>query len=137
MKFKHLVALVVSLAILVSCMTAVLAETAPTIITVWSNDAHSKDIMTKAVEDFNANEGKELGIQVELSVYGTDYYSTLDIALSADEAPYIFKCNKIPSYARAGIYRNQRYPDGYTGDSFPVFCIKPVVKSLCMRVFQI
>ena len=52
--------------------------------------------MTETVENFNATKGKELGIQIELSVYGSDYYSTLDIALSADDAPHIFKCNKIP-----------------------------------------
>ena len=74
----------------------------PVTITVWSNDAHSKDLFVEKVENFNNNEGKELGIIIELSVYGTDYYSTLDVALQADEAPYIFKCNKIPQYARAG-----------------------------------
>lgn len=75
----------------------------PVTITVWSNDAHSKDVFTAKVEDFNNNEGKELGIVIELNVYGTDYYSVLDVALQSGGAPHIFKCNKIPQYARAGL----------------------------------
>ena len=74
-----------------------------TTITVWSNDAHSKDVFEQLVKQFNEGEGKELGIAIDLSVYGSDYYSTLDVAIQAGEAPYIFKCNKIPQYAQSGI----------------------------------
>ena len=104
---RRIVALFLS--ILLALSTVAYADTAaaeaaknPVTITVWSNDAHSKDLFVEKVDNFNNNEGKELGIVIELSVYGTDYYSTLDVALQADEAPYIFKCNKIPQYARAG-----------------------------------
>lgn len=73
-----------------------------TTIYVWSNDAHNKDLFVEQIENYNNNEGKEAGIVIDYSVYGTDYYSTLDVAIQAGEAPHIFKCNKIPQYAQSG-----------------------------------
>lgn len=101
---KRLVSVLLSVLFLVSLLpVGQAAAKEPVTIKVWSNDAHSKDIFTAKVENFNNNEGKELGIVVELNVYGTDYYSVLDVALSSGDAPHIFKCNKIPQYARAGL----------------------------------
>ncbi len=101
---KRIAALLLSLLMLLGCMQGVLAEAKePVTITVWSNDAHSRDVFTAFVEKFNNTTGKELGIIIELSVYGTDYYSVLDVALQTGEGPNIFKCNKIPQYARAGM----------------------------------
>lgn len=100
---KRWFSLILCIAMLCMAIPMALADANnPVTITIWSNDAHSKDVFVEKVENFNNNEGKELGIVIDLSVYGTDYYSTLDVALSADEAPYIFKCNKIPQYARSG-----------------------------------
>ena len=100
---KKIAALLLSLVMLFGCVQGVMAEgKEPVTITVWSNDAHSKDVFTAFVEKFNNGVGKELGIIIELSVFGTDYYSVLDVALTGDDAPYIFKCNKIPQYASAG-----------------------------------
>lgn len=73
-----------------------------TTIVVWSNDAHNKDIFVDYIENYNNTVGKEKGIVVDYTVYGTDYYSTLDVAIQAGEAPHIFKCNKIPQYAQSG-----------------------------------
>ncbi len=101
---KRLVSLLLSTLLLISMLPAGLAASQePVTIKVWSNDAHSKEVFTAKVEDFNNNEGKELGIVIELNVYGTDYYSVLDVALSSGDAPHIFKSNKIPQYARAGL----------------------------------
>lgn len=101
---KRLIAVLLSVLFVFSSLSIGLAETKePVTITVWSNDAHSKDVFTAKVENFNNNEGKELGIVIELNVYGTDYYSVLDVALSSGDAPNIFKSNKIPQYARAGL----------------------------------
>lgn len=72
-------------------------------IKVWTNDAHNRDEYTKAVEAFNNGKGKELGIVIDYKVYGSDYYTVLDLAISAGEEPYIFKdAAKLP----------QRYQDG-------------------------
>ncbi|MBQ6234114.1 MAG: extracellular solute-binding protein [Clostridia bacterium] len=100
---KKIIALTLCLLLLLTCVQGVMAEAKePVTITVWSNDAHSKGVFTDFVEKFNNGPGKELGIIIELSVYGTDYYSVLDVSLTGDAAPYIFKCNKIPQYASAG-----------------------------------
>ncbi len=96
-----------SLLLVLSYIQGVLAESSePVTIRVWSNDAHSKPVFTEYVEKFNNGPGKELGIIIDLQVYGTDYYRVLDVALQNPDtsaAPHIFKCNKIPQYARAGM----------------------------------
>ena len=103
---KKIIALALSLLLVFSCVQGVLAEgTEPVTIRVWSNDAHSKPVFTDFVEKFNNGPGKELGIIIELQVYGTDYYSVLDVTLQSPDTssqPHIFKCNKIPQYARSG-----------------------------------
>lgn len=71
-------------------------------ITMWSNDQHDQAVIEEKVQQFNETVGKEKGIEVEYTVYGSDYYSTLDVAISAGEGPDIFKCNKIGNYAEAG-----------------------------------
>lgn len=71
-------------------------------ITMWSNDQHDQEIIEEKIQEFNDTIGKEKGIEVEYTVYGSDYYSTLDVAVSAGEGPDIYKCNKIGNYAEAG-----------------------------------
>lgn len=71
-------------------------------ITMWSNDQHDQKIFEEKIKEFNETTGKEEGIEVEYTVYGSDYYSTLDVAVSAGEGPDIYKCNKIGNYAEAG-----------------------------------
>ena len=72
-------------------------------VTIWSNDAHNKAQYEALINEFNETVGKEKGIVIEYTVYGGDYYSALDVALQAGEAPDIFKCNKIGQYASAGM----------------------------------
>ena len=42
-------------------------------ITVWSDQYHEKEIREKQIAEFNAGEGKELGIQIDYQVYGDGY----------------------------------------------------------------
>lgn len=72
------------------------------VIRMWSNDQHDQSVIKEKIEAFNATIGKENGIAVEYTVYGSDYYSTLDVAVTSKEGPDIFKCNKIGKYAEAG-----------------------------------
>lgn len=72
------------------------------VIRMWSNDQHDQSVIHAKIDEFNATIGKENGIAVEYTVYGSDYYTTLDVAVSAGEGPDIFKCNKIGNYAEAG-----------------------------------
>jgi multiple sugar transport system substrate-binding protein len=66
-------------------------------ITVWSNDAHNKPEVVAAVEKFNKEEGAQRGIYIDYTVYGSDYYTALDLAISAGEEPHIYKItSKLP-----------------------------------------
>lgn len=71
-------------------------------INMWSNDTHNQSVYEEVIEEFNNTVGKEKGIIVDYSIYGSDYYSTLDIAITAGEGPDIFKCNKVGNYSEAG-----------------------------------
>lgn len=58
-------------------------------ITVWTNDAGTKEFMTQMVQEYNEGEGKEKGIMIEYTVYGGDYATTADMAFANDRAPDI------------------------------------------------
>lgn len=60
-------------------------------IKVWTNNAHSKPEIVAAFDKYNSGEGAQRGISVEYTVYGADYYTVLDLAISAGEEPYIYK----------------------------------------------
>lgn len=59
-------------------------------ITVWTDDAHEKEVREKQIEAFNNGEGKESGIQIEYKVYGDKYSDTIKIAAQAGETPDLF-----------------------------------------------
>ncbi|MDR2900097.1 MAG: extracellular solute-binding protein [Treponema sp.] len=73
-----------------------------TVVKVWSNDAHNKGEYTKIVDEFNAGKGAEMGIKIEYTVYGGDYYTVLDLAIAAGEEPHLFKTNKWPQFVQEG-----------------------------------
>lgn len=60
-------------------------------ITVWTNDASSKALMTQMVDDYNNTTGKEKGINIDYKVYGADYEQMVDLAVSSDQQPELFK----------------------------------------------
>ena len=60
-------------------------------IRVWSDNAHEKELRDKQVAEFNDGIGKELGINIEYTVYGSNYTDTIKIAAQADEAPDLFR----------------------------------------------
>ena len=98
---KKLFALILSLAVMLTMVSVAGAAEVQT-IRMWSNDQHEQAVIKAKIDEFNATIGKENGIAVEYTVYGSDYYSTLDVAVTSGEGPDIFKCNKIGNYAEAG-----------------------------------
>ncbi len=62
-------------------------------ITVWSDNAHEKELRVKQVEEFNNTIGKEKGIYIEYTVYGDSYSDSIKIAAQADEAPDMFRAD--------------------------------------------
>jgi len=61
------------------------------VITVWSDNAHEKEIRDRQIAEFNEGVGKELGIQIEYTVYGDKFKDTIQMALQAGEAPDMFR----------------------------------------------
>lgn len=60
-------------------------------ITIWTDDAASKDFFVQKFDEFNATVGKEKGIKVEYTTYGTNFNDVLKIAMMSGEAPDIFR----------------------------------------------
>lgn len=60
------------------------------VIRVWTSDAHSKDLITQMVSDYNSTTGKSEGIQIDYQVYGSDFNQVLNMALESHQAPEMF-----------------------------------------------
>ena len=94
---KKLVCVLLSLILLISCLAGCKksnekSETRDgrTVITMWTGNAHSKNVMEKLVDSFNNNEGKELGIYFEYIVKeGGSLTQSLELALQTEQAPDI------------------------------------------------
>ena len=63
------------------------------VISVWTDSAHEKHIRDKQIEEFNNTTGKELGIEIDYTVYGDNFTDTLKIAVQAGEAPHLFRAD--------------------------------------------
>ncbi|GHT78921.1 hypothetical protein FACS1894130_06410 [Spirochaetia bacterium] len=74
-----------------------------TTVRIWTNDAHNKDEYVKAVDAFNAGPGAAQGVKIEYTVFGGDYQTVCDVAISADDEPEIYKADpKIAQYINMG-----------------------------------
>jgi multiple sugar transport system substrate-binding protein len=73
-------------------------------LTVWSNNASTKNEDEKLVEDFNNGIGKEKGIKIEYKIYGSDYNNVLSVALAGGQGPNLFKVPQanLAQYATVG-----------------------------------
>lgn len=74
------------------------------IVTVWSDNAHEKTIREAQIEKFNNTIGKEEGIKIEYTVYGTDYADVINEALTANKGPDLFRpsSNTFAKYVKEG-----------------------------------
>ncbi|MBH1940111.1 extracellular solute-binding protein [Mobilitalea sibirica] len=60
-------------------------------IRVWTDNAHEKDLRLQQIEEFNNTIGKEKGITIEYTVYGSNYQDTIKKAAQRGEAPELFR----------------------------------------------
>jgi ABC-type glycerol-3-phosphate transport system substrate-binding protein len=75
----------------------------PKTVVVWTNTAHSKPELVAAIDRYNKGEGAQKGIFIDYTVHGSDYYTTLDLAISSGQEPHIFKVTgKLPQYVQGG-----------------------------------
>lgn len=103
MKLKSLAAVVLGAMLITGCgseaassdagSTKTKDEVTMDTIRVWSDNAHEKDLRMAQIEKFNETTGKELGINIEYTVYGTNWENTIKLAAQSDEAPDLFRPN--------------------------------------------
>lgn len=60
-------------------------------IRVWSDNAHEKDLRLRQIEVFNSTIGKEKGIEIEYTVYGSHYQEAIKAAAQSGNAPELFR----------------------------------------------
>ena len=74
------------------------------VVTVWSDNAHEQTIREAQIEEFNNTIGKEEGIQIDYTVYGSDYSDVINVALMANDGPDLFRpsSNTLAGYVQAG-----------------------------------
>lgn len=74
------------------------------VVTVWSDNAHEQTIREQQIEEFNNTIGKEEGIKIEYTVYGSDYADVINVALMANDGPDLFRpsSNTFAKYVSAG-----------------------------------
>lgn len=60
-------------------------------IRVWSDNAHEKELRLSQIGEFNRTRGKELGIEIEYTVYGTEYQDVIKQAAAMNEGPELFR----------------------------------------------
>lgn len=74
-------------------------------IQVWSDNAHEKALRTQQIETFNIGKGKELGIKIEYTVYGTNFKDARLLAAQSGEAPHLYRVTEdiLPDFVRQGF----------------------------------
>jgi multiple sugar transport system substrate-binding protein len=60
-------------------------------IRVWSDNASEKALRDQQIARFNSGRGRDQGIEIDYTVYGTNFPEALDIALKAGEAPELYR----------------------------------------------
>ncbi|GHT59295.1 hypothetical protein FACS1894109_14920 [Spirochaetia bacterium] len=63
------------------------------VIRVWSDNAHERVLRDQQIAKFNEGRGKELGIKIEYTVYGTGWSETQKTAAQAGDAPELYRPN--------------------------------------------
>ena len=105
MKCKWL-ALLMAIVMVLACVPVISLADADKVehIVVWSDNAHEQSVRDKQVEEFNATIGKELGIVIDYTVYGTDYADTIQVAMQAEDGPDLFRpsSNNFAGFVQAG-----------------------------------
>ena len=74
------------------------------VVTVWSDNAHEQTIREAQIGEFNNTTGKEEGIYIDYTVYGSDYADAINVALMANDGPDLFRpsSNTFAQYVEAG-----------------------------------
>lgn len=56
-------------------------------VRIWTGNSHSKTVVSRLVEEFNASRGKELGVKIVYEVKSGDAAQSIDLAYETGEEP--------------------------------------------------
>ena len=72
-------------------------------VTYWNGDSHAEKVVRELIDNYNQNQGKKDGIEIEYTLQGGDSLTqTLELALQSGTAPDIFAGGSITSLADKG-----------------------------------
>ncbi len=72
-------------------------------VTYWNGDAHAEAVVRELIDNYNQNQGKKDGIEIEYTLQGGDSLTqTLELALQSGTAPDIFGGGSITALADKG-----------------------------------
>ncbi len=72
-------------------------------VTYWNGDSHAEAVVRELIDNYNQNQGKKDGIEIEYTLQGGDSLTqTLELALQSGTAPDIFAGGSITSLADKG-----------------------------------
>ena len=91
--FMVLMTTALSLLIMTGCDNGETEVTETTIIRVWSDNAHERELRMEQIERFNTGRGADLGIEIEYTVFGANWVDTIRLAAQTEEAPDLFRPN--------------------------------------------
>lgn len=91
---KRLLTMLLAMCLVVTCLAGCgnggsTDENGVETVHVWSSSGGSKVVWEKLVENYNSTRGKEKGIKIELTTYGSDYATIVDVARQNGQLPEI------------------------------------------------
>lgn len=82
-------------------------------LTYWTFNAHNKDVMTKAIDEFNITRGAELGVNINYVIKSDMSSNMIDLAYASDQAPDLFEtCDIAKLSANGDIIAYEDLPGG-------------------------
>ncbi len=84
-------------------------------VTYWSGNSHAEAVVREFIDNYNQNQGKKDGIEIEFTIQGGDSMTqNLELALQSGTAPDIWEGGSIESLAEKGYIMS--YDDIYGSD---------------------
>ena len=100
-KIFTLMLAVLSVVIIASC-SGKTAKDDETVISVWTAESHSKNVVEKLINEFNDTKGKELGVKIEYQIK-TDVSKMIELGSATGDLPDMFAGGNMKKLAEDGV----------------------------------
>lgn len=103
---KRYLSILLAVLMVLACMPLAATADANQVetVVVWSDNAHEQSVREAQVQEFNNTIGKELGIYIDYTVYGSDFADVMQVASHTGEGPDLFRpsSNSFAQFATSG-----------------------------------